>query len=307
MLAGPCYHRPPNDHQEQGPVPLQLLWQEPGAGPQAHRGPGRVHLRRVHQPLPGDHRGGDARDAPRLEGGGDSSSQPAQDQGPARRVRHQPGAGQEGPLGGGLQPLQARQRRPHRRRRRARQEQRPPRRPHRLRQDAAGADAGQGARRAVLHRRCDQPDRGRLRRGGRREHPPAPHPGRRLRRAARPARDHLHRRDRQDRAQDRQPVDHPRRLGRGRAAGAAQDPGGNGRQRAAAGRSQAPAPGLHPDRHHQHPLHLRRRVRGPGEDHRGAGRRSAASASARRRATRRRSDARPSSTSSCRRTCSSTG
>ena len=40
------------------------------------------------------------------------------------------------------------------------------------------------------------------------------------------ARDHLHRRDRQDRPQDRQPVDHPRRVGRGRAAGAAQDPGG---------------------------------------------------------------------------------
>ena len=47
----------------QGPVSLLFLRQEPGAGPQAHRGPGRLHLRRVHQPLPGDHRGGDARDA----------------------------------------------------------------------------------------------------------------------------------------------------------------------------------------------------------------------------------------------------
>ena len=38
----------------------------------------------------------------------------------------------------------------------------------------------------------------------------------------------------------REPLHHPRRLGRGRAAGAAQDPRGHGRQRAAAGRAQAP-------------------------------------------------------------------
>ena len=37
---------------------------------------------------------------------------------------------------------------------------------------------------------------------------------------------------------------------------------------AAAGRPQAPASGVHPDRHAQHPLHLRRRVRGHREDHR---------------------------------------
>ena len=35
-----------------------------------------------------------------------------------------------------------------------------------------------------------------------------------------------------------------------------------------AGRPQAPASGVHPDRHAQHPLHLRRRVRGHREDHR---------------------------------------
>ena len=55
-------------HEQQGhegPVSLQLLRQEPGAGPQADRGPGRLHLRRVHQPLPGDHRRGDARGAAR--------------------------------------------------------------------------------------------------------------------------------------------------------------------------------------------------------------------------------------------------
>ena len=42
-------------------------------------------------------------------------------------------------------------------------------------------------------------------------------------------RDHLHRRDRQDRARPRQPLDHPRRLGRGRAAGAPEDARGDGR------------------------------------------------------------------------------
>ena len=82
------------------------------------------------------------------------------------------------------------------------------------------------------------------------------------------ARHRLHRRDRQDRAQVREPVDHPRRLRRGRAAGAAQDPRGHGRQRAAPGRPQAPAAGVHPGRHHQHAVHLRRRLRRARQDHR---------------------------------------
>ena len=51
------------------------------------------------------------------------------------------------------------------------------------------------------------------------------------------ARHRLHRRGRQDRPQGREPVDHPRRLGRGRPAGAPQDPRGDRRQRAAAGRA----------------------------------------------------------------------
>ncbi len=38
--------------------------------------------------------------------------------------------------------------------------------------------------------------------------------------------------------------------GRGRPAGAAEDPGRHHRLGAAAGRAQAPAPGVHPDRHH---------------------------------------------------------
>ena len=64
-----------DDHQErpQGSISLQLLRQEPGAGSQADCGPGRLHLRRVHQPLPGDHRRGDARGAARQAAGGRSS------------------------------------------------------------------------------------------------------------------------------------------------------------------------------------------------------------------------------------------
>ena len=68
-------------------------------------------------------------------------------------------------------------------------------------------------------------------------------------------------------AQVRQPVDHPRRVGRGRAAGAAEDHGRHGRLRAAAGRPQASAAGVPAGRHDQHPVHLRRRLRRPREDH----------------------------------------
>ena len=168
----------------------------------------------------------------------------------------------------------------HRRRRRAGQVEHPADRPHRLRQDAAGPDAGPHAQRAVRHRRRHGAHRGRLRRRGRREHPPQAHPGRRLRRQEGRDRHHLHRRDRQDRPQEREPVDHPRRVGRGRAAGAAQDPRGHHRLGAAPGRAQAPPPGVHPDRHHQHPVHLRRRLRRPREDHREPHRAARASASA---------------------------
>ena len=148
----------------------------------------------------------------------------------------------------------------------------PPARPDRLREDAPRADARADPQRPVRDRGRDGAHRGRLRRRGRREHPPEAHPGRRLRRQEGRDRDHLHRRGRQDRAQGGQPVDHARRLGRGRPAGAPQDPRGHGRERAAAGRPQAPAPGVPLDRHDEHPLHLRRRVRRAGEDHRQADR-----------------------------------
>ena len=111
-----------------------------------------------------------------------------------------------------------------------------------------------------------------LRRRGRREHPAQADPGGRLRRQAGRDRDHLHRRGRQDRPQVGEPVDHPRRLRRGRAAGAAEDPGGHHGVGAPAGRPQAPAPGVHPDRHHERAVHRGGRVRRAREDHRRPGR-----------------------------------
>ncbi len=102
-----------------------------------------------------------------------------------------------------------------------------------------------------------------LRRRGRREHHPQAAAGGRRRHREVPAGHHLHRRGRQDLPQGREPVDYPRRLGRGRAAGAAEDPRRHGRQRAAAGRPQAPPPGVLPGRHDQHPVHLRRGLRRP--------------------------------------------
>ena len=147
------------------------------------------------------------------------------------------------------------------RRHRDRQEQHPADRPDRLRQDLSRPDPRQATQRPVRGRRRHRPHRGRLRRRRRREHPPQAHPGRRLRRQARRDRHHLHRRGRQDRPQGREPVDHARRLRRGRAAGAPEDPRGHGRLGAAAGRSQAPAPGVHPDRHDERAVHRRRRVR----------------------------------------------
>ena len=58
--------------------------------------------------------------------------------------------------------------------------------------------------------------------------------------------------------------------GRGRPAGAAEDPGGHHRLGAAAGRAEASAPGVHPDRHDERAVHLRWRVRRAGKDHRAA-------------------------------------
>ena len=228
-----------------------------------------------------------------------------------RRVRHRPGADQEEARGRGLQPLQA-DRDPEAgaqpQRHRADQVEHPADRPDRHRQDAARADARQAALGPLHDRRCDDADRSGLRRRGRREHHPQAAAGRRRRHREVPAGHHLHRRSRQDLPQGREPVDHARRLGRGRAAGAAEDPRGHGRQRAAAGRPQAPAPGVLPGRHDQHPLHLRRRVRRPRQVDRAPHRQEDARLQGRREVgapeTRRRRDARDGRAA---RTSSSTG
>ncbi len=189
----------------------------------------------------------------------------------ARRLRHRPAGRETRTLGGGAQPLQAAEPRREEHRRRAAEVEHHADRPDRLRQDPARPDAGPHPRRAVHHGRRHHADRGRLRRRGRREHhPQAPAVGRVQRRAG-AARHRLHRRGRQDQPQVRQPLDHPRRVGRGRAAGAPEDHGGHGRLRAAAGRAQASAAGVPAGRHHQHPLHLRRRLRRARQDHRPAG------------------------------------
>ena len=188
---------------------------------------------------------------------------PARDQEVPRRVRHRPGTDQEKARGRGLQPLQA-----HRdpeaaaqpQRHRADQVEHPAHRADRHRQDAARPDARQAALGPLHDRRCDDADRSGLRRRGRREHHPQAAAGGRRRYREVPAGHHLHRRGRQDLPQRRESVDYPRRVGRRRAAGAAEDPRGHGGQRAAPGRPQASAPGVLPGRHDQHPVHLRRRV-----------------------------------------------
>ena len=186
----------------------------------------------------------------------------------SRGVRHRPRGREEGACSRGLQPLQAgprshnpHDRRPRARRRRDREVEHPAHRPHGLRQDLPGANACKAVERAVRRRRRDRAHRGRLRRRRRREHPAEAHSGGRLRREARRDGHHLHRRGRQDRPQGREPVDHERRLRRGRTAGAAEDPRGHSRVGPAAGRPQAPASGVHPDRHDERAVHRGRCVR----------------------------------------------
>ena len=193
-------------------------------------GPGRLHLRRVHRSLQRDHRRGAHRSAvvrPREppEAAGDLL-------GP-RRVRRRARRTAKRTLSVAVynhykrvQMMQSDDAR-----HRAAEVEHPAARPDRLRQDAARPDAGPDPQRPVRDRRRHGADRGRLRRRGRREHPPQADPGRRLRRQEGRDRDHLHRRGRQDRPQGRQPVDHARRVGRGRPAGAAEDPRGHDARR----------------------------------------------------------------------------
>ena len=188
------------------------------------------------------------------------------DQEVPRRVCGRPGADEEEAGRRRLQPLQAARDSeavPRPARRRAGQVEHPADRPDRHGQDAARPDARAAAVGAVYDRRRHDADRGGIRRRGRREHHSQAAAGRRRRHREGPAGHHLHRRSRQDLPEGREPVHHPRRVGRGRAAGAAQDSRRHGRERPAAGRAQASAPGVLPGRHDEHPLHLRRRLRGP--------------------------------------------
>ena len=274
--AGLRHHRPGDppalthgaSNRLQRTAPLLLLRQVPAPGQEAHRRPRRLHLRRVHRSLQRDHRRG-------ADGSADlrhrEPPQAAGDLRRPRRVRRRPGGVQAHAVGRGLQPLQARADDAVRRQRhRAAEVQHPAARPDGLRQDAARPDARPDPQRPVRDRRRHGADRGRLRRRGRREHPAQAHPGGRLRRQEGRDGDHLHRRGRQDRAQGRQPVDHARRLRRGRPAGAAEDPRGHDRVGPAAGRAQASPPGVPVDRHDERPVHLRRRVREPRQGHRAA-------------------------------------
>ena len=203
----------------------------------------------------------------RKQAAGRQAPHPSPARRPPRRLHHRPGPGEADarrrrhqPLQAGLGLLEA-DRGPRAQGRRGRQEQRPADRPDRLRQDGPGADPRPTAQRPLRHRRRNHPDRGRLRRRGRREPDPQARPRGRLRRPARRARDHLHRRDRQDRQDQPERLDHPRRLRRGRPAGAPEDARRDRRQRPAPGRPEAPRAGIPPGRHQPDPLHLRRDVR----------------------------------------------
>ena len=269
-------------------------------------GPDGLHLRRVRRGLQRHHRGRQPLREPRHPL---VAADAAGNQEVPRRVRHRPGADQEEARRRGLQPLQA-DRNPEAaaqpQRHRADQEQHPADRPDRHRQDAARPDARQAPLGPLHHRRRDDADRGRLRRRGRREHHPQAAAGGRRRHREVPAGDHLHRRGRQDLPQGREPLDHARRVGRRRPAGAAEDPRRHGRQRAAAGRPQAPAPGVLPGRHDQHPVHLRRRVRRPRQGDRAPRRQEDARLQGRREVAARRATSARRSSSSSRRTSSST-
>ena len=161
-------------------------------------------------------------------------------------------------------------RRPRAQGRRDRQEQRPPDRPDRLRQDGAGADPGPAAQRPLRHRRRHHPDRGRLRRRGRREPDPQARPRGRLRHPA--GRRGIIYIDEIDKiGKTSQNVSITRDVsGEGVQQALLEDARRDGRQRTAAGGRK------HPEQQYlqvdttQHPVHLRRDLRRPRRDHRQA-------------------------------------
>jgi ATP-dependent Clp protease ATP-binding subunit ClpX len=140
--------------------------------------------------------------------------------------------------------------------------------PDRLGQDAAGPDPGAHPQRPVRDRRRHQPDRGRLRRRGRREH----HPERCCRTptttsSGPSAASSTSTRSTRSRA--RATTRRSRATCRARACSRpAQDHRGHAGNVPPKGGPQAPAAGVPAGRHHEHPVHLRGRLRGPRGDHR---------------------------------------
>src|SRR4029077_20641557 len=169
-------------------------------------------MRRVRRAVYGHHPRGEQVVADEITGW---HSDPAGDPQSPRRLRHRSEPCQEGALGRRPQSLQKAQTSGRPQRCRASEVEHPVNRPDWLRQDSSGPDAGAHPRCAVHLGGCDDADRSRLCRRGRREHHPQAAAVRRLQRRARAARHRLYRRDRQDFAQIRQPFDHPRRIGRG--------------------------------------------------------------------------------------------
>ena len=156
-----------------------------------------------------------------------NSAKAAGDQGLSRRIRHRPGRIEKASVGRGLSALQTARARQTPQRHRAAEIEYPTDRPDRNRQNAACPDARPRSECSVLHCRCDQPDRGWICRRGRREYSASAAAVRRQRCRKSSAGNHLHRRDRQDLPQGRQPVDHARCLGRRRPAGTAKDSRGH--------------------------------------------------------------------------------